>query len=417
MTGVQWVKARLASRPVRISALAAVVAGIVVWTAVLLLGGGEVKASAIFPEAKNLYPGDSVEILGVKVGSVDSVTPLGDGARVAFHYDSKYKVPAGAEAVIVAPELVSSRYLELTPAYTGGAVLAAGATIPQSRTAIPVEWDQMVNELNELVTVLGPDGANKNGAINRLLGTASEYQGQGMLFHDTIQKVSAAMQTLSSSRQNLFGNVRNLEVFTSALAASDQEITQFIGRLNTVSGVLDNNKQELAESIAELDATAPVVTRFISENGTAIKTATAHSAEVARLISSERLALENALQLAPTVLSNLYYIYDPLGHSETGALDADNFQNPAQFVCSAIGAAAQSSSPQAASNLCEKTAGPLLQLLQMNYPPVSANPLVRPGAPVAGPQGSTGTGTQPSAGSSSGSPSNLNQLLNPLGGL
>lgn len=404
-TGVQWVRARLASRLVRIVIAAAVVVGVAVYVTAHLLGWGQVSASAMFGEAKNLYPGDSVEILGVKVGAVDSVTTLSNGARVTFHYDSKYKVPAGAEAVIVAPELVSDRYLELTPAYSGGPVLAAGTTIPQNRTAVPVEWDQTMKQLDQLVTALGPNGANKNGAISRFLGTASEYKGEGQLFHNTMQQVSAATQTLSSGSQNLFGNVRNLEVFTSALASSDQQITAFIDRFSTVSGILNDDRKQLSGAISELDQTAPVVSKFIDQNQSAITEATDNSAQVARLLSSERLELANALQVAPTVLSNFYYIYDPLAAAYTGALNVPNLENPAQFICSAIGAAAQASSPEAATSQCQKTAGPLLKLLQINYAPVSANPVPRPGAPS---QTSLNNGVP-------GLPSSLQQMLNPGG--
>jgi phospholipid/cholesterol/gamma-HCH transport system substrate-binding protein len=406
MTAVRWVRARLASRLVRIAIVAAVVVAVAAYATVSLVGGGQVTASAVFPEAKNLYPGDSVEILGVKVGAVDSVTTLSDGVRVSFHYDSRYKVPASAQAAIVAPELVSDRYVELTPAYAGGAVLASGTTIPQSRTTVPVEWDQTMKDLNQMVTALGPNGANKNGAVSKLLGTASEYKGEGQLFHDTLQELSAATQTLSSGSQNLFGNIRNLQLFTSALSDSDQQITQFIDRFNTVSGTLNDDKKELSGAIAELDSTAPVVSSFVKQNQSQITQATANSAQVAQLLSSERTALANAIRVAPTLLANLYYIYDPLGGSFGGALTVPDLTDPANFVCSAIGAAAGSPTPAAATQECQKTAGPLLNLLQINYLPVSANPLPRPGAPT---QPSTNNGV-PSL-----LPSGLDQLLN-LGG-
>jgi phospholipid/cholesterol/gamma-HCH transport system substrate-binding protein len=416
MLGLRWVRARLASRWVRIGLICAVVVALAAYGMVRVLSGGQVTASAVFPEAKNLYPGDSVEILGVKVGEVDSVTTQRDGVRVTFHYGSQYKVPANAQAVIVAPELVSDRYVELTPAYASGPVLTAGTTIPESRTVIPVEWNQTVQELNQLVAALGPNGANKNGALSKLLGTTSEYQGQGQLFHNTMQQVAAATQTLNGGSQDLFANVRNLETFTSALSASDQEITQFIDRLNTVSGVLDDNKTELTAAIEELDETAPVVTQFINQNKAAITSATANSAQVARLLSSEQTALENALRVAPDLLGNLYYIYDPLGASLTGALTVPNMTNPAEFVCSAIGAASGVSSPAAATSLCKQTVGPLLNLLEINYVPGSVNPLQRPGAPT---ETSTGTqsGTQQPSGTTSSTPKSLQQLLNGLGGL
>ena len=64
---------------------------------------------AYFPDTPGLYPGDKVQIMGVRVGSIDKIEPAGDKMKVTFHYDSKYKVPASATATILFPSLVSSR--------------------------------------------------------------------------------------------------------------------------------------------------------------------------------------------------------------------------------------------------------------------------------------------------------------------
>ena len=61
-----------------------------------------------------------MRILGVAVGKVTEVTPKGDKVEVEFEFDGKYKVPADAKAAVVAPSLVSDRYVQLLPAYTGG---------------------------------------------------------------------------------------------------------------------------------------------------------------------------------------------------------------------------------------------------------------------------------------------------------
>jgi phospholipid/cholesterol/gamma-HCH transport system substrate-binding protein len=41
---------------------------------------------AYFPAANALYSGDRVEIMGVRVGSVDDIEPAGDKMKVTFHY-------------------------------------------------------------------------------------------------------------------------------------------------------------------------------------------------------------------------------------------------------------------------------------------------------------------------------------------
>ena len=52
-------------------------------------------------------------------------------------YDPSYKLPATVSAVEVANSLVSDRYLQLSPAYTGGKALANGGTVKKAAPARP----------------------------------------------------------------------------------------------------------------------------------------------------------------------------------------------------------------------------------------------------------------------------------------
>ena len=92
---------------------------------------------AEFPQTLALYPGDKVQIMGVRVGQIEKIEPAGDKMRVTFHYDSKYKVPANVTASVLNPSLVSSRTIQLAPPYTGGPVLEDNAVIPIDRTQVP----------------------------------------------------------------------------------------------------------------------------------------------------------------------------------------------------------------------------------------------------------------------------------------
>ena len=69
---------------------------------------------------------------------------------------AQYPVPADVRAAILSPSLVSARAIQLVPAYSGGPKLAAGATIPQDRTAVPVEWDDFRQQLEKLTDSLQP---------------------------------------------------------------------------------------------------------------------------------------------------------------------------------------------------------------------------------------------------------------------
>ena len=111
---------------------------------------------AYFANANGLYTGDEVRILGVAVGTVDKIEPQPHTTKVTFSVDAQYPVPADVKAAILSPSLVSARAIQLVPAYDGGPKLAAGAAIPQDRTAVPVEWDDFRQQLEKLTASLQP---------------------------------------------------------------------------------------------------------------------------------------------------------------------------------------------------------------------------------------------------------------------
>jgi phospholipid/cholesterol/gamma-HCH transport system substrate-binding protein len=202
---------------------------VVVGLATFLFNGGDQKTlTAQFPRAVSIYQGSDVRVLGVPVGKIDSVTPSGTDVIVTMHYDANVQIPANAKAVIVSPSIVGDRFVQLTPAYTGGAVLASGATLTEQQTAVPLELDQIYSSVDDLTVALGPNGANSKGALTDLLDTtARNFGGQGAKFHRTIENFSRLSQTLADNKDQLFGSVRELEGFVHTLARNDHTVRGF----------------------------------------------------------------------------------------------------------------------------------------------------------------------------------------------
>ena len=75
------------------------------------------RSPPISPPPPAIYPGDEVRVSGVKVGNIESIQPQGTEAKMTLKVDRGVPIPADAKAVIVAPNLVAARYVQLTPAY------------------------------------------------------------------------------------------------------------------------------------------------------------------------------------------------------------------------------------------------------------------------------------------------------------
>src|ERR1700737_3445549 len=102
---------------------------------------GRTHVVAYFDNSNGIFVGDEVRIVGVPVGEIERIEPEPQTVKISFWLDDQYKVPADAKAVILSPSLVTSRAIQLTPAYTGGPVLQNHAVIGQDHTAGPGEWD------------------------------------------------------------------------------------------------------------------------------------------------------------------------------------------------------------------------------------------------------------------------------------
>lgn len=364
------------------AAIVALVAVLVVGLTVWIMGSSAHRATAYFTNTTGLYEGDEVRILGVPVGTVDRITPDGPQIRVEFEYDSDQPVPADAKAAIVAPTLVTSRYVQLAPRYDGGPVLADGAVIPIERTAVPVEWDEVKDQLSRVTRDLGPTAADRDGPLARALRVGADtLRGQGANLNDTVAQLAGAVSTLSNGSDDIFGTVRNLEVFTSALSTSDRQIVEFGQRLESVSGTLARNRQQLGTAVTDLRDTVRTVRKFVEDNRGRLGTSVDRLDQVTAMVAARQDDLAKVLHSAPTPLVNLYNAYDPSTASLHGQAVVSNLKNPAMFVCSGI-AAAGKLEPREAARTCAQQLGPLLNLLKTNYPPVGVSPLEREGRGV-----------------------------------
>ena len=159
--------------------------------------------SAIFSTANSIYPGDEVRIAGVKVGTIESITPLGQRGRFTMDIDHGIAVAADAKAVIVAPNLVSARFVQLTPAYDTGPRLGDGAEIPRSRTSTPVEWDEVKRQLDRLATDLGPNDVAQSSSAGRLIDSAANAMaGNGDKLRQTLAQLAGVSRILADHRQH-----------------------------------------------------------------------------------------------------------------------------------------------------------------------------------------------------------------------
>jgi virulence factor Mce-like protein len=305
------------------------------WT--ILRPAGQYRVTAYFTGTVGLYPGSDVRVLGIPIGEITDVVALGDKVRVEMLIDDEYDIPADADAVVLAPSLVSDRYVQFAPVYDGGPTMEDGDEVPLDRTATPVELDQVYGALDELSAALGPTGANKDGALSDLIDVgAANLDGNGEALNRTLTGFSKAVQVLAENRDDLFSSMDNLQTFTSALATVDAQVGQFNDNMAEVMALLAAEREDLAAAVALLSQALGDVAGFVQANNTLLATNVNRLADVTLALVQQRSALAEVLDVAPAALGNLAHAYNP----DYGTLDTrDNglgSANAEMVVCGAL---------------------------------------------------------------------------------
>jgi virulence factor Mce-like protein len=282
--------------------------------------------------------------------------------------------------VIVAQNLVSARYVQLTPAYESGPAMGDGAVIPVERTAVPVEWNEVKEQLMRLATELGPQGGVSTGSVGRFIDSAATaLDGNGDKLRQTLAQLSGLGRILADGSGDIVNTITNLQTFVTALRDSNEQIVQFQDRFATLTSVVDDSRSDLDAALKNLSDVVGETTRFIE--GTRDRTAEQiqRLANVTQNLSDHRLALENVLHIAPHSIANAVNMFDPRTGAASGVFVLNNMANPVWFVCGMIGALENVTSPET-GKLCAQYLGPGLRLANFNNLPfpvslfLSSNP-------------------------------------------
>ena len=103
-----------------------------------LIGGNVYEVVAQFNTASGLKPGSAIEIVGVEVGRVRTITLKEDRAAVILAVDKTVKLYTDTIASIKTRGIIGEKFLALSPG-GGGDPLQAGDTIRDTESGLDLE--------------------------------------------------------------------------------------------------------------------------------------------------------------------------------------------------------------------------------------------------------------------------------------
>lgn len=339
-------------------------------------GAGHTNVVAYFDNSNGIFTGDDVVILGIPVGRIENIEPEPDRVKISFWYDDTYKVPANAQAVILSPSVVTVRSLQLTPAYTTGPAMTDKTVIPQERTAVPVEYDDLRDQLEKLTQTLQPTQPGGLSTLGAAISTfAANLRGQGSNIRDSIVKLSQTISALGDHSDDLFTTFKNLATLVSALHDSTGLLGQLNQNLAAVTGQLTNDPDGIGNAFKDLNDVVGDVTTFVAENREALGTTSDKLASVTQAANDSLDDIKQVLHILPPFIQNFTNLYHPAQGALAGQFVYTNFSSTIQFLCSGVQAASRLGAEQSAK-LCAQYLAPIIKNRQYNYLPLGENAFV-----------------------------------------
>lgn len=242
-------------------------------------------------DVTGLTAGTAVDVAGVQVGQIASISVQRGHALVALSVDNNVPVHAGTDVGLRWKNVIGQKDVYLYPS-PHGAVLRAGATIPLSHDVTDASVNAFLNSLGPLLQAINPKEANAfvenvSGAIN---GDSAEID----QLIDSGAKISQTVGALNTQVGNV---IDSLDQVLTAIAQRSSDVGSLVANLQKVAGSLSSRNSLLDEVVTNLSTVAGDLATLIGQNSstltksiddldTATATIVAHQQQLAQSLST-----------------------------------------------------------------------------------------------------------------------------------
>lgn len=258
--------------------------------------------TAYFDSAAGVYEGNDVAVLGMPVGRITKLEPQGTRVKVELAVDSDVAIPKDATAAIVNTSIVTTRHIELTPAYTGGEKLAPGGTL--AHTASPVEIGTLFDTIDSLVTNLkGTPGERPIADLVDI--TSGIADGNGERLREALTALEKAGRLGASNGDAIADIVKTISDLTSTLTANYPKMEAFSSSVTQVSEMLGEHGPGLEATLANVNQTLQNTAEFLEGNAGNVSASMTRLAALAANLSDFSRELVDTIDMGPMMFQNL----------------------------------------------------------------------------------------------------------------
>lgn len=299
-------------KPLAIVVALLLAGGVYVATGGLKKGDETYTVTAYFTKAIGLFENSDVTVLGVAVGKITKVEPVGTRVRVDMEISKDNPVPINATAQIVPISVISDRYVQLEPAYTGGRTLPDGAVLDVDRTFIPAELDDVFLQLKKLLEAIEPGKEGEPGALGDLVVqldrtlAGHEQDLRGTLIHG-----ARLTDTLADAEEDISGLLVNLDQMFATLSTRAGSLGELNQNFALVMRALAESRNDLHGTLANLGTMTEEVGALIRDNRSILDRDLARVARLTRTVLKNRGSVKESLAWLPVVGEGLMRAYNP----------------------------------------------------------------------------------------------------------
>lgn len=253
------------------------------------------RCSAIFVDASQLKPGDSVRVAGIRVGTVNAVALQPDNkVLVGFDADQDVALTTGTRAAVRYLNLVGDRYLELIIGPGSMRVLPAGSRIPIDHTMPSLDLDLLLGGLKPVIRGLNPRD------VNALAGALLQvFQGQGQTLQSLLAKTSSFSSDVAEKNKAIESLIDNLNTVVRTLADQGGKFSGAIEHLQRLVSELAQERDPIGDAIQALATGTASVTDLLSAARPPLSGTVDQLNRLAPLLEHGKGRLDDALQRAP----------------------------------------------------------------------------------------------------------------------
>lgn len=264
-----------------------VVPALLVWLAVAVYDKRFTDFDPVVVETgsvgNEMHLGAEVKLRGVVVGEVRAIDSTGDGARLtlALRPGVRTAIPSDVRAQMLPTTLFGERFVALVPpAHPSGRPLAAGAVIPQDRSANAVELQRVLDDVLPMLTAVQPHKLSATlSAVSRAL------EGRGEQLGTTLSRLDAHLRRFNPDLPALNRDLKDLVKVSNLYADAAPDVITALTDFTTTSGTLAEKSGDLAATLGATTGAADDLTGFLRRNKDTVIRLSADSRPTLRLLA------------------------------------------------------------------------------------------------------------------------------------